>query len=254
MVSVAAGLAASGKTPFIYTIIPFLLMRTFEQVRNDVCMQEMNVKIIGIGGGLRYSTLGSTHHAIEDIAAMKVLPSMTIVCPADPLETQKATEAIYKIEGPVYLRMGTTKEASVYDKECPFELGRGHIVKPGHDISIIATGSIIYDVLQAARILKEKGIDARVIDMHTIKPMDKDILMQAARETKAILTVEEHSIVGGLGESVAAVILENGGNTKFKRMGIEDHFCSGYGPHEYVKAKHGLGVDAIAAQAADLCK
>lgn len=249
MVTVAAGLANCGRIPFVYTITPFLIMRAFEQVRNDVCMQNMNVKLVGIGGGLRYSTLGSTHHAIEDIAIMKVLPHMTIISPADPMETGKATQAIKDIPGPVYLRMGTTKEPRIYAEDYEFVPGKGIILKDGKDITLIGTGSILHEALQAAALLDRQGISARVLNIHTVKPLDTEIIKTAALETKAIITVEEHNIIGGLGESIAAVILEENVPVKFARLGLRDRFCSGYGSHEYLKQKCGLSAADIARTA-----
>ena len=250
MATVAAGLASCGKIPFTYTITTFLLMRAFEQVRNDICMQNMNVKLVGIGAGLAYSTLGSTHHAIEDIALMKVLPNMTILSPCDPLEAKKITMAAAKVNGPVYIRLGTTKEPNVYTGDYPFEVGKGIVLNPGEDLVIIGTGGILYHALEAAALLKKEGISVRVINIHTVKPLDKDIIVQAACETKAIMTLEEHSILGGLGESVAAVLLEHcPAPVRFHRMGIKDRFCGGYGPHRYMKERYGLSTADIAKQA-----
>ncbi len=255
MVSVAAGLASSGKIPFIYTIIPFLVMRTFEFIRNDICMHQLNVKIVGIGGGMRYSTLGPTHHALEDIALMRALPCMTVVCPADPTETGKVTNAIYDHPGPVYLRMGTTKEDAVYEKEYDYRLGRAVVLRDGSDVTLIGAGSVLKEVVAAAEELARQGISARVINMHTVKPLDQESVCRAARETQAVLTVEEHNLDGGLGESVAAALAENHvGTVRFGRCGIRNNFCSGFGSHAHMKAKHGLGVADIVNKAAGLIR
>ena len=255
MMTVAAGMASCGKIPFVYTITTFLLMRAFEQVRNDVCLQNMNVKLVGIGGGLKYSTLGSTHHAIEDIAIMKVLPNLTILSPADPRETAKAVAAMKTLDGPVYLRMGTNKEPAIYPGDYEFVVGKGVVLNEGKDLAVIATGSILYDVLSAVRKLEHEGLSVRVINLHTIKPLDQEIILQAARETGAVLTVEEHHLSGGLGETVAGVILEHAQvPVRFKSLGIEDEFCTIYGPHDYLKEKYGLGVDNICRQARLLCQ
>ncbi len=246
MISAAAGLASCGKIPFAYTITPFITMRTYEQIRNDVCLQKMNVKIVGVGAGFVYSTLGRTHHSIEDIALMKVLPNMTIISPADPLEARKATIAAAQIEGPVYLRLGTSKEPDVYQQDYDFTVGRGVRLKDGKDATIIATGSIVHDALQAANELEKENISVRLINIHTIKPIDKEIILQAARETRAILTVEEHNIEGGFGSSVADVILEeNDVPIKFKRLGLNDTFCSYYGTHQELKSHYGLAKEDI---------
>jgi transketolase len=241
IIATAAGMASCGKIPFTYTIIPFLTMRTYEQIRDDVCLQKANVKIVGVGAGLVYSTLGPTHHALEDIAIMKTLPNMTIISPADPLEARKATIKTAEIEGPVYLRLGTSGEPEVYQHDYDFTVGRGVKLKEGEDAAIIATGSIVYDALQAANELEKENISVRLINIHTIKPIDKEIILQAASETGAILTVEEHNIEGGFGSSVASVILEaNDIPVKFKRLGVNDNFCSYYGTHQELKNHCGL--------------
>ena len=241
IIATAAGMAACGKIPFTYTIIPFLTMRTYEQIRDDVCLQKANVKIVGVGAGLVYSTLGPTHHAIEDIAIMKALPNMTIISPADPLEARKATIKMAEMEGPVYLRLGTSGEPKVYQHDYDFTIGCGVTLKDGKDATIIATGSIVYDALQAANKLEKENISVRLINIHTIKPIDKEIILQAASETRAILTVEEHNIEGGFGSSVASVILEaNDIPIKFKRLGVNDTFCSYYGSHQELKSRFGL--------------
>ncbi|MFZ5644537.1 MAG: transketolase family protein [Bacillota bacterium] len=253
MVTVAAGLASCGKIPFAYTIIPFLTMRAYEQVRNDACLQKRNVKLVGIGAGFVYSTLGPTHHAIEDVAIMRVLPNMTVISPASPLEAQKATVAAARIDGPVYLRLGTTKEPEIYENDYVFHVGRGVTLAEGKDLTIIATGSIVFDALQAVSFLNEKGISTRLINLHTIKPIDKEIILQAVEETGAILTVEEHSVIGGMGSAVAELLQENGCfNVVFQRMGLNDCFCTGYGSHQYLKEINHLSIVDIKEKAISL--
>lgn len=253
MISAAAGMASCGKIPFTYTITPFITMRTYEQIRDDVCLQRANVKIVGVGAGLVYSTLGPTHHAIEDIAIMKVLPNMTILSPADALEAKKATIAAAETEGPIYLRLGTSGEPDIYHEDYKFIIGKGVELKEGKDATIISTGSITYDVLEAAKELEKENISTRVINIHTIKPIDKDIILQAASETSAILTVEEHNIEGGLGSSVASVILEgNETPIKFKRLGVKDTFCSFYGTHQELKNHCGIAREDIVREVVSL--
>jgi len=246
MVSAAAGLASCGKIPFAYTIAGFITMRAFEQVRNDVCLQKQNVKLVGVGGGMRYSALGPTHHATEDIAIMRVLPAMNIIVPASPREAYAATRYAAQIDEPVYIRLEATKEPEIYGEDYEFELGKGVVLQEGRDLTFIAAGSIIHDVLEVTRKLKEKGIQARVINMPSIKPIDKDIIVKAAQETGKIISVEEHSIIGGLGSAVGEVLLEKGcGNIIFKTIGVEDVFCKGYGSHSYVKNKNGLSMEKM---------
>lgn len=246
MISGCAGLASCGKIPFAYTIIPFLVMRAYEQVRNDVCLQRQNVKLIGVGGGLAYSTLGPTHHAIEDIAVMRVLPNLSIIVPASPLEVYQATLAAAQIEGPVYLRLEATREPELYDSSYQFEFGRGVILHEGDDVTIVAVGSILNDVLQAAKEVAKEHIRVRVINLHTVKPIDREILIKAAQETRAILTVEEHNITGGLGGAIAEVLLESGTlPLVFERMGLPDQFAQGYGTRAEMKAMNGISPQAI---------
>ena len=255
MISVAAGLASCGKIPFTYTITPFITARTYEQIKVDVCIQNSNVKIVGVGAGLVYSTLGPTHHAIEDIAIMKTLPNMKIVSPADPIESKMATYAIAEMKGPVYFRIGTSGEPNIYDEDYEFIFGKGVEIKSGDDVTLIATGSIVYDALMAAKELELKGISVRVINIHTIKPLDEDIILKAARETGTIITIEEHNLEGGLGSSIASVILEeNRQPIKFKRIGLKDEFCSYYGTHQELKSHCGIAKDDIVREVISLSK
>lgn len=250
MVASAAGLAACGKIPFAYTISTFLTMRAFEFVRNDVCLQNQNVKLVGTGAGFVYSTLGPTHHATEDLAVMRVLPNLTILSPASPMEVRKATIAAAQMEGPVYIRLGTNKEPEIYETDYDFVVGKGIPLLDGNDVTLVSTGSITFDVLQAAKELWEDGISTRVINIHTIKPIDEEILIKAAMETGAVITVEEHSVIGGLGSAVAEIVLEKSlDSCLFERMGLKDTFCKGYGSHKELKLMNGLSIDDIKCRA-----
>ena len=253
MVSVAAGLASCGKVPFAYTISGFITMRAFEQVRNDVCMQKMNVKLVGIGVGFVYSNLGPTHHSVEDIALMRILPGMTVFSPADTLESKYVTYAAAKINGPVYLRLATGGTPVIYKEDYDFKVGRGVILREGTDLAIIGTGGILYDAVQAADELIKQGISVRLINIHTLKPIDEEIILKAARDTKAVLTVEEHSIAGGLGGCVAEILIENNkAPLLFKRLGLNDVFPSGYGTYQQMKERNGLSKNDIVKQAKKL--
>lgn len=245
MVASAAGLASCGKIPFAYTITNFLTMRAFEFIRNDVCLQEMNVKLVGTGAGFSYSTLGPTHHGTEDIALMRVLPNLTIFSPASPKETYKAAIACAEHKGPVYLRLGTSKEPEIYESDYDFIPGRGIILKEGRDASIIATGSIIADALEAALALEKENISVRVVNIHTIKPIDKELIINSARLTGAVVTLEEHNINGGLGGVVAETLSENRCAPVFIRMGMADSFCAGYGSRQEIKRLNGLSAEHI---------
>lgn len=241
MVGMAAGMANCGKIPFAYTIGAFLAYRAFEFIRNDVCLQNQNVKIVGTGAGEVYSTLGSTHHSTEDLGGLRALPNLVIICPASPLEVRKAVKAAYKYEGPVYLRLGTNGETEIYERDYDFQIGQAVVLKEGSDVTLIGTGSILKDLLDVSERLRIEGINASVIDIHTIKPIDRETIIRAVDETGKIVTVEDHNITGGLGSAVAEVIAEYGKNVVFRRLGLKD-FSTGYGIYADVKYNNGIGI------------
>ena len=243
MMGVAAGLSRIGFIPFTYAIAPHLLGRPYEQIRDDICLHNANVKIVSVGSGLHFSTLGPTHHGLDDFTILKVLPNMTIFSPSNPREIEKMTYLAMEIDGPVYIRIGRATDIGL---EYDFQFGKGVCLKEGDDATIFTTGAMVYDCYQAALELKKQGINARVINIHTIKPLDKEIILKAAEETQTILTVEEHLLEGGLGDSIARILLEEyDDNVKFKRIGIDDVFCSYYGTYEDVKEYYGLSKDNI---------
>lgn len=244
MIGMAAGMASCGKIPFAYTIGAFLAYRAFEFIRNDVCLQNQNVKIVGTGAGQVYSALGPTHHSTEDLGGLRALPNLTIICPASPLEVRKATVAAYEHEGPVYLRLGTNREPEIYDKNYEFQIGKAVTLREGKDVTLIGTGSILKDVLDVADQLESEGISVRVIDMHTIKPVDRDIIIKAVDETGRIMTVEDHNVTGGLGSAVAEVIVEYGKGVRFRRLGLGG-FSEGYGTYAQVKEQNGIGIMSL---------
>jgi transketolase len=253
MISVAAGMACCGKIPFAYTIASFLTMRPFEQIRNDVCLQKMNVKLVGIGGGFVYGNLGPTHHAVEDIALMRSLPNMTVFAPADPLESKKVTCAAAEISGPVYIRLSIGGTPKIYNDDYDFVPGRAVTLREGSDIAIISSGGILFEVLEAYEALKALGISAMVINMHTIKPIDKEAILNAARHASVVLTVEEHLISGGLGSAVAEVLTEDWQMPViFKRLGLNNTFPQGYGTYEEMKENNGLSKNDIVAAAVSM--
>jgi transketolase len=255
MVGVAAGLALSGKVPFVYTIASFLTMRAFEQIRDDVCYQNVNVKIVGVGGGVAYSNLGPTHHTVEDIAMMRAIPNMTIVAPADPLEAEKVSYAVCDHDGPVYIRLNKAGEPNLYTEDYDFVLGQATTLREGTDITLIATGAINQKAFAAADMLLAEGVSARVVNMHTLKPIDRDAILRAATETKAILTIEEHSCMGGLGGAVAEVLAQDAAtNVPFRILGLPDAFAHEYGDQEFLTARLGLGTNDVVAAAQDLLK
>lgn len=228
MVGVAAGLALSGKIPFVYTITPFITSRVYEQIKLDVCLHNANVKIIGVGSGVSYGTMGSTHHSLEDIAIMRVLPNIVILSPSDPQEVEEMVFAASEYNGPVYIRLTLTTKPLEY-KRGKFKIGKARIVKKGKDAAIFATGDMVNTAYEAAEILKKKNIDCYVINIHTIKPIDEALVMKLSLECKAIISIEEHSIIGGLGSAISSILSQNPQTkTRFKMMGFKDIFCKEY--------------------------
>ena len=219
--------------------------RAYEFIRNDICLQNQNVKIVGTGAGEVYSALGPTHHSTEDLGGLRALPNLAILCPASPMEVKKATLAAYEHEGPMYLRLGTNREPEIYQEDYLYEIGKVITLRDGKDVTIIGTGSILKDVLGIAERLSESGISARVINIHTIKPIDKDIIIKSAQETGKVATVEDHNIIGGIGSAVSEVLAEAGIGVKFKRFGLQG-FSKGYGTYDQVKKMNGIGIDYIA--------
>jgi transketolase len=246
MTGIAAGLALSGKTVFTYSIANFPILRCLEQIRNDVCYHRANVKVVAVGGGYAYGSLGATHHATEDLAILRALPGMTVIAPGDPEETNAATEAIASHEGPCYLRLGRAGEPRVHEALTNFQIGRGITVRDGHDLTLMSTGGMLETVVNVAKILARKGLATRVLSMHTLKPLDEDAVLSAARETGAIFTVEEHSIIGGLGSAVAEILAEAGiQNLIFKRIALPSTFACRAGSQEYLREQNNLSSESL---------
>jgi len=255
MTGIATGLALCGKIVCTYAIANFPTLRCLEQIRNDVCYHNANVKIVITGGGLAYGALGMTHHATEDLAIMRALPNMTVVAPGDFTETILATQAIVAWPGPCYLRLTKPDGPVTPQAASNFQIGKATIVQDGSDVTLIATGGMLYNTVQAAKQLEEQGIQARMLSMHTLKPLDAEAVLVAARETSAIITVEEHNIIGGLGSAVAEVLAESGNlPITFKRIGIDDTFCSQVGSQEYLRKTYSLSVDGIVKTVQSLMK
>ncbi|NMB34134.1 MAG: transketolase family protein [Clostridium sp.] len=238
MMSVAAGIASCGKVVFASTFAMFASGRAFEQIRNSICYPRLDVKIGATHSGITVGEDGASHQTVEDIALMRVIPHMTVISPADAVEARLATIAAYKTPGPFYLRLTRLAVPVIFQEDdYKFELGKGVTIKEGSDISLIATGLMVSKAMEAAKILKERGINARLINIHTIKPIDKDIIIQAAIETGAIVTCEEHSIIGGLAGAVAEVLVRNcpvpvgmvGVDDKFGKSGKPDALLKMYG-------------------------
>ena len=223
MMSTAAGLAASGQTVYASTFAMFAAGRAYDQIRNSICYPKLNVKICATHAGVTVGEDGATHQMLEDLGLMRGLPNMTVICTSDDTETKWAVEEIAKIDGPVYLRLCRLATPVIYDEGQKFEIGKGIQIGDGEDCAIIATGVVVSEAIKAMEELKQEGINIRVIDMHTIKPIDKDLVIKCAKETKKIVTIEDHSVTGGLGSSVCEVLSEEC-PTKVIRMGVKDTF------------------------------
>lgn len=247
MVSTAAGLASCGKTVFASSFAIFAAGRAYEQVRNSVGYPHLNVKIAATHAGISVGEDGATHQAIEDLSLMRSIPGMVVINPADSVETFGAVKAAIEHDGPVYLRFGRLATEVIYDENYKFELGKASTVKDGSDVTIIACGMMVAEAIHAAEMLEKDGISARVINMHTIKPIDADAIIKAAKETGAIVTAEEHSILGGLGSAVAEVVCENC-PVPVVRVGVEDKFGKSGTPAALLK-EYGLTPENIAEKA-----
>jgi transketolase len=246
LIGVAAGLAHAGKLPFVFAMAPFVSMRSFEQIRNDCGYNRNNVKIIAPCSGLEGGHWAATHHAVEDLALMRLIPGMTVICPADPGEGTRAVLAASEIDGPVYIRFGYIEPIEGYADE--FVIGRAPVLREGSDVAILATGASVTQALRACDLLKSDGISARLLNMHTIKPIDQQAIGCAAKEIGRLVTVEEHFVAGGLGGAVAEVLAELG-TGRLLRMGLRDAFVMDVAPYPDILSLVGIDAAGIAAAA-----
>jgi len=252
MMGMSAGLAASGKVVFASTFAIFAAGRAYEQVRNSIAYASLNVRVCATHAGITVGEDGGSHQSVEDISLMRSIPGMCVVVPADGISTRQIMFELYKKSGPAYLRLGRPAVPLIYNQDLKLEIGRGIELKSGKDLTIIACGIMVEKSLQAAKILADQGVDVSVIDMHTIKPLDKELVIQKAKETGAILTVEEHSVIGGLGSAVCEVVSEHYPVT-VHRLGIEDEFGQSGSPDELLQ-HYGLTVDKIVQKVRNLLK
>jgi transketolase len=255
MISTAAGLASCGKIAFASSFAVFATGRVYDQVRMDVAYSKSNVKIFATHGGISVGKDGASHQMIEDISLMRVLPNMTVIAPSDAIQTEKIVELMVENYGPMYARIGRADAPIIYNEKNlkNLTLGKGLMVEDGTDITIIACGTMVDPALDARKILKSKGIETRIVDMHTIKPIDKKLILKCAKETGAIITTEEHSIIGGLGSAVAETLIDNNISIKFYRMGINDRFCESGDPKDLLD-KYGLNQKHMVKNAIKLLK
>lgn len=245
MIGVAAGLAQAGKKAVAYSIAPFITSRAHDQVRVDVAAGNADVTLVGVGGGVAYGYLGPTHHALDDLAAMRALPHMTVLSPCDPADAEAATRAALALDGPAYVRLGKNGEPPLLPAGAEFRIGRATRVRPGADVTIASTGPILAEALGAADRLAARGIDARVLHFGTVKPLDVAAVVDALATTGLVVTLEEHSVVGGLGSAIAEVAAEAGVG-RVVRMGFQDTFVHEVGGQEHLLAVHGLDAAGVA--------
>jgi transketolase len=247
-----AGLALSGKIPFFCAITPFITMRGYEQIRDDLVYTFTNVKIVGRNSGLDYSYLGYTHQSLEDIAIIRSLPNIMILVPSDPMEIRACVKEVAKYIGPVYIRIGSEKIPTFHNSDYCFSLGKGEILQRGQDITLIAMGGMVWRALEAAKELVNLGIKVGVVNMPTIKPLDCELLLQISKETDIILTIEDHSIVGGLGSAVSEFLSQEN-PTRIFRLGLPD-VISSTGPYEEIMTKYNLSIKGITNSAMNILK
>ena len=251
MTGLASGLALEGKKVITYSIGNFPTLRCLEQIRNDACYHDLNITIVASGGGFSYGSLGMSHHTTEDIAILRALPGMVVIAPGTAWESGKATEALIKSEGTGYLRLDKT--TAQVDNKSQFSIGSSIRYKDGNDITLLTTGGILSDAIQAAELLHEQGVAAGVVSLHTIKPIDKDAIITAANKTGGIVTIEEHNIDGGLGSAVAEVCMDRGVIPKvFLRIGLDNKYSSIVGTQKYLKECYGMNQTAIVKKVLNL--
>ena len=250
MVSMAAGMSLAGLRPITYTIASFMTTRCLEQIRVDVAYHSAPVIIVGVGGGLAYAANGGTHHSCEDIGILRLLPEMTVICPGDPVEVRLALRCALQHEGPVYIRLGKKGEPSIHQSEPAFEIGRGIVVKSGNEVCLISTGNMLPVTVDAGQELERRGVSTQVVSLHTVKPLDRSLLGDVFTRFKLVATVEEHSVLGGLGGSIAewlafaseeAPVREG----RLVRFGTPDAFLHEAGGQDYARERVGLTVNNI---------
>jgi len=250
LIGIAAGLATCGKIPFASSFPVFVPGRCVDQIRNTVAYPRLNVKIVVTHSGLTFGVDGATHQSIEDIAIMRAIPNMMVVVPADAVEAKKAIRSIVEYKGPVYVRLCRQSTPIVYDEDYLYTLGKGITLTDGDDAAVIACGVMVAEALLAAEKLRAKGISVTVIDMHTVKPIDEDLIVKAARKTGAVVTAEDHNVIGGLGGAVSEILVENH-PVPMRRVGVNDVFGES-GETEELMVKYGLTADHIAEKVKDL--
>jgi transketolase len=247
MTGMAAGMALSGLRPITYTITPFATTRVIEQIRVDVCYHDAPVVIVGTGSGLSYASLGPTHHSCEDVGMLRCFPNLTVLCPADALEVGPAIEAALALPGPTYIRLGKKGEPTIHEKPPHFEIGRGIVMREGTDVCLLGMGTMTATAIEAAKLLMAHGISARVVSMHTVKPLDTNLLGESFERFRLVAVVEEHSVIGGLGGAVAEWLAAQGPRRGvLEAIGTPDAFISAAGSQQWMREQCGLTPQAVA--------
>jgi transketolase len=244
-IGIASGMALAGMLPYVYTINPFVCMRPFEQIRVDVAYMNTNVRIVGVGAGFSYGSAGATHHSIEDIAIMRALPNMTVICPGDPWEVSESVKASVNYRGPIFFRLGKQGEPVINDGKSEYRIGKGTVIRQGSDLHIITTSNTLEISSQVCEMLSAQNISASLISMHTVKPLDQELIIDLLRTDKPVFTIEEHNITGGLGSAVSEVIAESVYHPLFRRFGVNDRFSHYVGSHDYIRSKFGITKENI---------
>ena len=252
VIGYAAGLATAGWLPFVSSIAPFVTSRVFEMIRNDLGYMRQNVKVVGRNAGLTYPDLGPTHQSLEDVAILRTIPGMVVLNPGDPREIRSVVRAAARHEGPVYIRIGALPMPVLLEEGAPFEIGRGAVLRQGGDVALIGSGTALCRAWEAAGLLEQRGIRARLINLPTLKPLDRPLIVAAARETGAVVTVEEHYLAGGLGSAVAEVLAAEQ-PTRMRMIGVDDRFASN-GPYEELLGLYGLQGRQIADTVAEFLR
>jgi transketolase len=253
MISMASGMALCGLRPVAYTINSFITVRCLEQIRVDVCYHRVPVVLVGVGGGLAYASLGGTHHSCEDIAFLRMLPHMTVVCPGDPVEVRLAVRAALERDGPVFIRLGKKGEPVVHGQSPPYSIGKAIVVRAGDDVALLSTGNVLPVALQAAEELDRRGVSAQVVSFHTVKPLDQELLADVFSRCAVVVTIEEHSVLGGLGGSVAEWLADQHPlRARLCRIGTADAFLHEAGEQDHARACFGLTAKNIAQKALEM--
>jgi transketolase len=245
MIGLASGLSLGGKNVYCYSIIPFLLMRTYEHIRIDIAYNNLNVKLVGVGGGFTYGLEGITHFGLEDLALMRMLPNMAVVVPADPIEASALAKSSVEHRGPVYIRLGRAGEPCIHEKSVEFKIGQPITLIEGKDIALVAIGNMVCTAQKVASDLERKGLKASLINMHTIRPLNKEMIQQLAATHEYIFTIEEHYKNGGLGSAVLEVLADSGYKGTLERIGIPEKLGSCSGDPEFLRSRYGLTAESI---------